>query len=147
MQKIQIIAVDFDGTLCNDCYPNIGYPNMTLIQQLKALRQNGKRVILWTCRCGKKLTEAIDWCRDFGLEFDAVNANVPEILEQYETESRKISADVYIDDKSCFPRMLGEELLSTMVADKMINIVSTPTQGIYGTTKFVTRQIGMLEQF
>lgn len=104
-KKIQIIAVDFDGTLCSECYPEIGLPNLPLIFLLKQLRAQGKKVILWTCRCGERLEEAIGWCEAFGLTFDAVNENVPEILELYGMESRKISADVYIDDKSCFPWM------------------------------------------
>lgn len=106
---IQIIAVDFDGTLCSECFPKIGTPNLPLIYLLKQLQAQGKRLILWTCRCGERLTEAVEWCQLFGLEFDAVNENVPEILEKYGTDSRKISADVYIDDKSCFPWMTEQE--------------------------------------
>jgi hypothetical protein len=55
------------------------------------------------------LEEAVAWCRMFGLEFDAVNENVAQTLEQYGTESRKISADVYIDDKACWPWMTKQE--------------------------------------
>lgn len=102
-KEINIIAVDFDGTLCSDCYPEIGMPNLPLIYFLRQLRKQGKQVILWTCRCGRRLEEATEWCAEFGLEFDAVNENVAETLEKYGTESRKISADVYIDDRACFP--------------------------------------------
>lgn len=102
-REIRIIAVDFDGTLCTDRYPQIGMPNLPLIRLLKREREAGKRVILWTCRCGGALGEAVAWCRGHGLEFDAVNENVPEIMEMYGTESRKISADVYIDDKAYAP--------------------------------------------
>ena len=76
---------------------------------LKGARRQGKKVILWTCRCGDLLEEAVAWCRMFGLEFDAVNENVAQTLEQYGTESRKISADVYIDDKACWPWMTKQE--------------------------------------
>lgn len=99
----QIIAVDFDGTLCTDAYPAIGLPNLPLIMLMKELKSQGKKIILWTCRCGQQLEEAVDWCRRFGLEFDAVNENVTEIIEKYGTDARKIYADVYIDDKACFP--------------------------------------------
>ena len=75
----------------------------------KGERRQGKKVILWTCRCGDLLEEAVAWCRMFGLEFDAVNENVAQTLEQYGTESRKISADVYIDDKACWPWMTKQE--------------------------------------
>ncbi len=108
-KRIQIIAVDFDGTLCGECYPEIGAPNLPLIYLLKQLQLQGRKVILWTCRCGERLEDAVAWCEQLGLQFDAVNENVPEILEQYGMESRKISADVYIDDKSCFPWMNSRE--------------------------------------
>ena len=100
---IQIIAVDFDGTLCSDCYPEIGIPNLPLIHLLRQLKEQDKELILWTCRCGDKLDAAVEWCKRFGLEFDAVNENVARTIEKYGTESRKVSADVYIDDKACFP--------------------------------------------
>ncbi len=102
-REIRIIAVDFDGTLCTDCYPAIGAPNLPLIGLLKEVRKQGRQIILWTCRCGVPLGEALAWCGRFGLEFDAVNENVREIIERYGTESRKISADLYIDDKACGP--------------------------------------------
>ena len=103
MKKYEIIAVDFDGTLCSDCYPDIGKPNLPLIELLKALKIEGCRIVLWTCRCGRELEQAVQWCEEFGLEFDKVNRNTDEILEKYGSDSRKIYADVYIDDKACFP--------------------------------------------
>lgn len=103
MQKDKIIAVDFDGTLCEDCYPHIGKPNTELILRLKRFKKEGCRLILWTCRCGERLEEAIKWCQKFQIPFDAVNENVKEIIEKYGTDSRKIYADLYIDDKCCFP--------------------------------------------
>ena len=102
-KSYQIIAVDFDGTLCIDSYPNIGFPNLPLIFLLKQMKAQDKKIILWTCRCGRYLAEAVNQCENFGLEFDAVNDNVEEIVKKYGSNSRKIYADVYIDDKSCFP--------------------------------------------
>ncbi|MBQ7564153.1 MAG: hypothetical protein IJT16_09195 [Lachnospiraceae bacterium] len=96
-----IIAVDFDGTLCTDCYPKIGAPNLRLIYILKELQKKGTRLILWTCRCREPLAEALRWCASYGLTFDAVNENLPEILEKYGSDSRKIFADIYIDDRGC----------------------------------------------
>lgn len=95
-----IIAVDFDGTLCADKYPDIGHPNSLMIAVLIDARKEGSKVILWTCRSGEKLKAAVDWCKRRGLEFDAVNENVPEAIEKYGGDSRKIFADVYIDDKA-----------------------------------------------
>jgi len=103
MKKYKIIAVDFDGTLCIDQYPQIGMPNIFLIRLLQNIQKEGCQIILWTCRCGQELEEAIQWCREWGLHFDRVNENAKEIIEKYGSDSRKIYADVYIDDKSCFP--------------------------------------------
>ena len=99
-QEIGIIAVDFDGTLCADLYPDIGRANIELIRYLKYRKQEGTKLILWTCRCLGPLERAVDWCIQQGLEFDAVNENIPEIIEQYGSNSRKIYADLYFDDKA-----------------------------------------------
>lgn len=99
-RKYTIYAVDFDGTLCESVWPGIGSPNTALIKHLIKRRREGNKVILWTCRCGSRLEEAISWCRRFGLEFDAVNENLPEMIEHFGNDSRKIFADVYIDDKA-----------------------------------------------
>lgn len=99
----RIIAVDFDGTLCRDCYPGIGEANERLIRRLKELRAQGDRLILWTCRNGKQLEEALFFCMMRGLVFDAVNENLPEIIEEFGGDSRKILADLYIDDRCVVP--------------------------------------------
>ncbi len=94
-----IIAVDFDGTLCEDKYPFIGKPNLQLIRILRNAEKFGDRLILWTCRSEKYLDRAVRWCASYGLFFDAVNTNLPEIVEKYGGDSRKIFADVYLDDR------------------------------------------------
>ena len=99
----RMIAVDFDGTLCRDCYPKIGEANSRLIRILKELRQNGDQLILWTCRQGQALEEALQVCEAWGLTFDAINENLPQITERYGSDSRKIYADIYIDDRSISP--------------------------------------------
>ena len=95
-----IYAVDFDGTLCESVWPDIGEPNMALIEHLKKRRAQGNKIILWTCRAGERLENAVEWCKIYGLEFDAVNENLPEAIKQYGGDGRKIHADVYIDDKA-----------------------------------------------
>lgn len=96
---IPIYAVDFDGTLCESKWPGIGAPNKKLIEHLIKMRNGGLKIILWTCRYGERLQEAVEWCKDQGLEFDAVNDNIPELVEKYGgTNPRKITATVYIDD-------------------------------------------------
>lgn len=96
----KIIAVDFDGTLCTDKYPEIGSPARGLINLLKSRKEAGDKLILWTCRVGERLQEAVGWCSQSGLEFDAVNENLPEMIEYFGQDTRKIHADVYIDDKA-----------------------------------------------
>lgn len=95
-----VYAVDFDGTLCESAYPGFGAPNTVLIEHLKKKRAKGCLVILWSCREGERLREAVEWCREHGLEFDAVNDNCQQEIERFGTNSRKVHADVYIDDKS-----------------------------------------------
>lgn len=101
--EFQIVAVDFDGTLCSDCYPHIGAPNQPLIDQLISWKTDHKKLILWTCRAGQALSEAISWCYEHGLNFDAINENLPEIIAKYGSDSRKITADIYIDDRCYLP--------------------------------------------
>lgn len=94
-----IYAVDFDGTLCQNNYPAVGIPNVALIDFLKKEQKRGCKVILWTCRCGLALKTAVECCKMQGLEFDAVNENLPESIERFGDDPRKICADVYIDDR------------------------------------------------
>ena len=77
----KIIAVDFDGTLCYSNWPELGSPNTMLIDYLLQEKAAGNKLILWTCRAGKALTDATEWCCEQGLTFDAVNDNLPEIVE------------------------------------------------------------------
>ena len=98
-----IIAVDFDGTLCEQCWPEIGKPNLRLIGELIYRKSMGDKLILWTCRAGEQLDNAVKWCKEYGLVFDSVNDNLPEIVNLYGSNSRKITADIYIDDRSMQP--------------------------------------------
>jgi len=105
MKFREVWAVDFDGTLCKNAWPDIGDPNIPLIEHLKLARQSGVAVILWTCREGEAQARAVLWCAGFDLYFDAVNQNVPERIAMYGTDSRKVSADAYIDDRSQMPEL------------------------------------------
>ena len=94
-----IIAVDFDGTIVDHEYPEIGKPKLFAFETLKALQDKGHQLILWTYRAGKELDYAVEFCSKNGIEFYAVNKNYPE--EVYDDSiSRKIIADVYIDDRN-----------------------------------------------
>lgn len=105
----RIIAVDFDGCLCSNNWPDIGQPNRQLIRALKTARSRGNKVILWTCREGKLLDDAIAWCARYGLRFDAANENLPEMNQLYGNDCRKIGADIYIDDKAMRVEYTKEE--------------------------------------
>jgi hydroxymethylpyrimidine pyrophosphatase-like HAD family hydrolase len=94
-----IIAIDFDGTIVEHRYPEIGRIRPFAFETLKALQKNNHRLILWTHRAGKELEEAVEYCRRNGVEFYAINRNYPE--EKWdETTSRKVLADIYIDDRN-----------------------------------------------
>ncbi len=95
-----VYAVDFDGTLCTDAYPEIGAPRHGMIEFIKSRRAGGDRIILWTCRSGPALEDAVRWCHGLGLSFDAVNDNLAENVACHNNNSRKVSADFYIDDRN-----------------------------------------------
>ena len=94
-----IIAIDFDGTVVEHKYPALGKEVPFATETLKMLQKEGHRLILWTYRAGRELDEAVEFCRSRGVEFYAINKNYPE--EVYDaTISRKINADLYIDDRN-----------------------------------------------
>ncbi len=94
-----IIAVDFDGTIVEHEYPKIGKEKIFATETLRQLINDGHRLILWTVREGELLDEAVEWCRQRGVEFYAVNKDFPEEnISKNEQFSRKIKADVWIDD-------------------------------------------------
>ena len=98
--KQKVIAVDFDGCLCTNRWPMIGKANTGVIQALIYLRSRGTKIILWTCRTGALLEQAVAWCTRHGLRFDAVNHNLPEHVAQYGSDTRKVHADEYWDDRA-----------------------------------------------
>lgn len=98
MSKSLTIAVDFDGTIVENKFPEIGKPKMFAFESLKKLQEEGHQLILWTYRHGHKLNEAVEFCRMRGIEFYAVNKSYPE--EDFEGVSRKILADIFIDDRN-----------------------------------------------
>lgn len=103
----KIIAVDFDGTLCENNWPEIGAPNEELIWHLRKRQAEGDQLILWTCRVDDMLRKAVEWCYDQGLIFNAVNENLSEIIENFGSDTRKIFANEYIDDRNVWPQKDG----------------------------------------
>lgn len=100
MKAKRIIAVDFDGCLCSESYPDIGEPNYKVIAKLKKAQKDGAKLILWTCRECEPLEEAVEWCKHEGLIFDAVNENLPEEIARWGNNPRKIGATEYWDDRA-----------------------------------------------
>ena len=98
------IAVDFDGTIVENDYPRIGKTMLFAFETLKALQNNEHQLILWTYREGKTLKKAVDFCKAQGIVFYAVNHSYPgeeqEFKHFYDKISRKIDADIFIDDRN-----------------------------------------------
>jgi hypothetical protein len=95
-----IIAVDFDGTIVTHEFPKIGKEIPFAIDTLKRIQNDFQhRLILWTVREGAELEAAVEYCRNKGLEFYAVNNNYPEESDAL-LEPRKIAADLFIDDRN-----------------------------------------------
>ena len=97
--KNLIIAIDFDGTIVEDAYPKIGKPMIFAFETMKKLQSEGHRLILWTYRSDRKLQEAVDFCKQQGLEFYAINKSYPE--EEFDGKiSRKIHATFFVDHRN-----------------------------------------------
>ena len=117
-----IIAVDFDGTLHTGIWPNIGVPAPYAIEVMQRLRKSNHFIILWSCREGQLLTNAINWMSLRSIPFDLANENHPDNIIKYGGNSRKIYADMYVDDKNAggFPGWLEiERLVSEMDSEKI----------------------------
>ena len=100
VRKKYTIAVDFDGTIVTHRYPEIGEELPKAVETLKQLIRDGHKLILWTVRERSLLAEALQWCEDKGLTFYSVNSNYPEETTSDRYYSRKLQADIFIDDRS-----------------------------------------------
>lgn len=96
-----LIAVDFDGTIVEDKYPAIGAEKPFAIETLKKLAADRHKLVLWTVREGKLLDEAVEFCRQRGVEFYAVNKDYPEEEKERNNHySRKLKVNLFIDDRN-----------------------------------------------
>ena len=131
-----IIAVDFDGTIVEHEYPKIGKEKIFATETLRQLINDGHRLILWTVREGKLLDEAVEWCRQRGVEFYAVNKDFPEEnISKNEQFSRKIKADVWIDDLNIgglpdwgtiYRIITDKKTLQQVMEEKLVNQLPKP---------------------
>lgn len=100
-ERLRIIAVDFDGTLVEDKYPEIGEPIQSVWDAIRQEQNRGSKIILWTCRNGEALEKAVKFCsEEMRFHFDAINENLDEIKVLYGGDTRKVFASEYWDDKS-----------------------------------------------
>ncbi len=122
-ENCRVAAVDFDGTLAITRFPQIIAPVPEMINYCKQLKRHGTVLILYTCRKGQDLQDAVDWCHSQGLTFDYINENTRENLAAYgNVDTRKICADIYIDDKAVNPKRekmwrTKEEVWMSLVRD------------------------------
>lgn len=99
-EQPKIIAIDYDGTIALNSYPQAGDPNWPIIEKAKAEKAAGSKLILWTCREGEELSIALMACDKWGLQFDAINDNLPEMKKAWGDNPRKVFANEYWDDRS-----------------------------------------------
>lgn len=105
-----VTAVDFDGTLFTDAWPNIGEPIWPIINYIKKRQAEGRIIKFNTNRSGEPLAHAICACHSVGIDFDAINENLPGEIERFGNDCRKLIADEYIDDKAVTPKMIMDAL-------------------------------------
>ncbi|MEM9326391.1 MAG: hydrolase [Bacteroidota bacterium] len=98
MLDSRLIAVDFDGTIVEDAYPDIGREMPFAFDTLRLLQSDGHRLVLWTVRSGERLAEAVEFCKKNGVEFYAVNQNFEG--EEEGSSSRKLNVEIFVDDRN-----------------------------------------------
>jgi uncharacterized HAD superfamily protein len=114
MKKL-VIAIDFDGTICESHWPEIGHEIPGAVQTIKRLHKHGHKIIIWTCRTGDALDKVIHWLIQHRVPYDAINANLPERIKAYKGDTRKVSADLYVDDKGLGVRKVKKSELWAFV--------------------------------
>ena len=129
-----VIAIDFDGTIVEDAYPKVGKARIFAFETMKRLQQDGHRLILWTYRSGSKVDDAVEFCEENGITFYAVNQSFPE--EQFDNKvSRKIYADIYIDDRN-IGGVLGWGEVYHLIANETLDVKTIkPNKGFLGLFK------------
>ncbi|EDP95551.1 hydrolase [Kordia algicida OT-1] len=128
-----LIAVDFDGTIVEDAYPKIGTAKIFAFETLKRLEQDGHRLILWTYRSGKRLDEAVAFCKENGIVFYAVNNSYPEEIFEGKV-SRKINADYFIDDRN-IGGFIGWGKVYQLLTNETPNVTLKKKKGLFSFLK------------
>lgn len=116
--KYKYIAIDFDGTIVDEAFPNIGKLKPHAKRVMHKIHQHGGVITIWTCRTGIAEINCLDFLTDKGIPFDFINRNPQGLIDKYGTMPRKIGADVYIDDKAMFCNIDWLEIEKELFGDK-----------------------------
>ena len=136
------IAIDFDGTIVEHKYPEIGEEMLFAFDTMKEFQKQGHQLILWTFRTGDELLDAVEYCRDRGVEFYAVNKSFPEEEFDLEKISRKIDTDLFIDDRNFGGFPGWSEIWQSMNPD-LYDVEESESKGIpQKAAKTKAREIG-----
>lgn len=136
------VAVDFDGTIVENDYPQLGKPMLFAFETLKELQKRGFTLILWTIRTGKLLDEAVEFCRQNGVEFYAINQNHPE--EVFDSSlPRKIEVDVFIDDRNLGGFPGWEKVFSMLCPNEPYELSQKKVLKMYKRKGFLRRILGI----
>lgn len=121
-----IIAVDFDGVLVQSAFPKIGGPDHEMVDLVRLLIQKSDvEVVLWTSRVDQPLEDAIAWCEQMGLVFDAINDNAPSNKRKYgklyPNGTRKVYADYYLDDHNMgYSRQMAIDIIKSILREEEV---------------------------
>lgn len=121
-----IIAVDFDGVLVQSAFPKIGEPDHEMVDLVRLLIQKSDvEVVLWTSRVDQPLEDAIAWCEQMGLTFDAINDNAPSNKRKYgklyPSGTRKVYADYYLDDHNMgYSRQMAIDIIKSILREEEV---------------------------
>lgn len=119
-------AIDFDGCICTNAFPNIGAPNRSVIDKAIAEQAAGAGLILWTCREGELLQQALDACAQWGLHFDAV-----ELTKELSKNMRGFKNTTNISEEMADVEIMLEQLriiygnrseVDTIKAEKLLRL-------------------------
>ncbi|GHT63789.1 hypothetical protein FACS189451_10900 [Bacteroidia bacterium] len=116
-----IIAVDFDGTLHDGNYPKIGNPKSGAISAMKKIKDDGHYIVIWTCREGEPQEKMIEWLKKKEIPYDTINDNNPSKTAEYKNNSRKVYADIYIDDKNILGIPSWNKIKEIIIGNKKSN--------------------------
>lgn len=115
-----IIAIDFDGTIVEDRFPEVGNMIPGAKEVINGFYQQGYTIIIWTSRSGIELARAVEWLAKNGIKYHRVNESCPENLKKYGgRDTRKVFADIYVDDKGLIPLPPDWHEIKEMITDKL----------------------------